>query len=331
MIPMPINPDALVWSFGFGSNMDIASVRSKKGIDVLDFTAGYVEDWYLAFPVGGMDLVEPAYACAYPYTGPGPARRLHGVAFCAMQAEMDKLDAQEGAYRKMIVTVHPYDSDAHQPITAWIYTGRPGRPMGLPSRRYLNVLLKGCREQGLDAEYIDELAKHPVYVSSTETLSKRARCLALDPKKLPSITVAQLKMLHENGSSQQPRECFVSLLGYVLRVPSLAMRSHGGRDISNRMLRHVRGLALDVNDDGGRPPYPRLPSTQGAPTSPESESVDIRYREYDHDKPNVLTCDEFEYICQWLDNYFVAKLDGDVSGVVGFLAEWRQQSEGERS
>lgn len=44
--------DELIWSFGYGSNMDVASVESKKNIKVLgelDFSESYGASWHVLY------------------------------------------------------------------------------------------------------------------------------------------------------------------------------------------------------------------------------------------------------------------------------------------
>lgn len=41
--------DASVWTFGFGSNMNVGLLRSKKGHVVLDHAPAIVKSWRLNF------------------------------------------------------------------------------------------------------------------------------------------------------------------------------------------------------------------------------------------------------------------------------------------
>ena len=91
---------------------------------------------------------------------------------------------------------------------------------------------------------------------------------------------------------------FISILGYVLKVPKKDsfFDSHRGRDITARQLRHLRGVQADMgeNDDKGRPPYPN---------------------------EKTMDPDEYDYLWQWLDYYTIAKLKEDYTKVVGFIVE----------
>ena len=79
------------------------------------------------------------------------------------------------------------------------------------------------------------------------------------------------------------------------------MKDHIGRDITARQIRYLKGEPTDPDDetnDRGRPPYP------------------------DVDK---LPEEEREQCWRWLDHYLNGDCKGDVSCVVGFLAEWDQK------
>lgn len=122
-----------------------------------------------------------------------------------------------------------------------------------------------------------------------------------DPSTLPPITVAALAASKEEPTPDPGDLWSVCILGYVLHVPrsKVPMNSHRGRDITARMSRQARGISLDTNDDMGRPPY-RLPAHMAA--------------------------EEAEHVRRWLDTY----LDRvGLEGIVGFLAEYRAQSESE--
>jgi hypothetical protein len=71
-----------VWTFGFGSNMNVALLRSKKGLGVLDSAAGAVAGWHLSFKHPGMGCVEPSWAAALRATPEDVAAgesTIHGV------------------------------------------------------------------------------------------------------------------------------------------------------------------------------------------------------------------------------------------------------------
>lgn len=78
----------VVWSFGFGSNMDVEALRTKKGLNVVAHTAAVLKGWRVAFTTKG-PLVEPAFANAARGKG---SDEIHGVAFSIPEDDVEKLD-----------------------------------------------------------------------------------------------------------------------------------------------------------------------------------------------------------------------------------------------
>jgi hypothetical protein len=63
------------WSFGIGSNMNVALVESKKRLKVVEHAAGLVKDWRVGFNTGGIAFVDPSFANACK----APGEEIHGV------------------------------------------------------------------------------------------------------------------------------------------------------------------------------------------------------------------------------------------------------------
>ena len=53
-----------VWSFGFGSNMDVDALRRRKKVNVIRYTAAVLPKWKIAFSLPGLPYVEPGFALA---------------------------------------------------------------------------------------------------------------------------------------------------------------------------------------------------------------------------------------------------------------------------
>ena len=91
-----------VTTFGFGSNMNIALLRSKKGMRVLEHTPAVLRGWRLSFQRPALALVEPSFADARPGA---PEDEIHGVAVRLPAADYARLAAQESSYADPTVTV----------------------------------------------------------------------------------------------------------------------------------------------------------------------------------------------------------------------------------
>lgn len=261
-----------VWSFGFGSNMNVEFVRRRKGLEVLASAPAVVPGWRLSFALRGLPRVEPAWATAVR----GAERdELHGVALMLSREAAARLDRQESGYTRAPVTIRAYDGRV---LAGYLYTSAVPlceREVAC-SRRYRELLVSGAAAAGLDAAYVRSLATLPVYEPSARTRARRA---ALPPPEaLPPCAAAELAASVGVGAC-----ALTAVLGYVLRVPlhALASSSHEGRDITACRARYFRGLpAGGADDDSAALPLARPLARMGA-----------------HER---------EYVCHWLDYYLAA-------------------------
>jgi hypothetical protein len=299
--PQPANAADDVWTFGFGSNMNIELLRSKKGMNVLDFAPAVVTGWRLSFQKPAFALVEPSFADARPSAERGD--EIHGVVVRLPPADYARLAAQESAYDDAAVTAVTYDGRA---IAARLFTMRSppaADAADIPcSLRYLRVLVSGAREAGLREDYVARLAARPTYAATPETLARRAAALAVPPASLPPISVAELAAAWapapRGGAAADAETARVAVAGFVFELPRARtpFAAHRGRDITARAGRQWRGEPLDADDDWGRPPFVVLAAR------PEEER-------------------------EFILNYFDAYVERSGGKVVGFLTEYREALE----
>jgi hypothetical protein len=93
-------------------------------------------------------------------------RRAHGVLYEVTPAQLAALSANEVGYRLAEVAVRPYGAAAAAaPLLAAAFLSSPWlrlrRPVA-PPRRYRDLIVRGARERGLDADYVDWLEALPV-------------------------------------------------------------------------------------------------------------------------------------------------------------------------
>jgi hypothetical protein len=285
-----------MWSFGFGSNMNVANVEKKKGHKVLASAAGVVHGWKMNFNLRGMAYVEPAFANAMPGN---TDENIHGVAILLSAADVTKLTNQERGYQKEWVRVHCYDGRL---INAFIFTRTVAgdRPFLLedeqtPSVRYLNLLINGATSAGLNSAYIERLKTTKTWTPDIALIKKRRNLP--NPTDLPVMTVNELFTTRSNSSGENPtcEYAFTAIYGYVLRLPrkKIFFSSHHGRDLTARFSRHFNGISMDNNDDMGKPPFLKL---------------------------KELASPEAEYIMMWFD-YYLAK----DPKIVGYIEEFLTQ------
>jgi sulfite reductase (NADPH) flavoprotein alpha-component len=147
--------------FGYGSNMNITSLRAK-GVDPLRSQRARLPNWRLRFNVqhffrheGGVGNIEPSE---------NPADYVLGLLHECPDEALANLDAVEACgigYDRIQVDV---DTDGEQ-VSAYTYVGMPAfiNDSCLPSRRYLNILLAGARRAGLDPDYVRKLETQPLH------------------------------------------------------------------------------------------------------------------------------------------------------------------------
>ncbi|MFP4251399.1 MAG: gamma-glutamylcyclotransferase family protein [Guyparkeria sp.] len=146
--------------FGFGSNLDITSLRAK-GVHPTRSRSATLPGWRLTFNVrhffdheGGVGNIVPS---------DDPDARVLGVLHDCPDEALPALDEAEACgvgYDRIEVVVQTPDG----PATAFAYTGRPAflDDDCLPSRRYLNILIRGARRARLDPDYVAALERQPV-------------------------------------------------------------------------------------------------------------------------------------------------------------------------
>ncbi len=147
--------------FGFGSNLNITSLRAK-GVEPLAARRAILKGWRLRFNVqhffrheGGVGNIERT---------DGMGDRVLGVLYDCPDESLPSLDAMEACghgYERISVEV---EADGER-VSALTYIGMPEfiDDSCRPSRRYLNIVVDGACQAGLDPEYIRELEAQPVH------------------------------------------------------------------------------------------------------------------------------------------------------------------------
>jgi len=168
--------------FGYGSNMNLTSLRAK-GIEPLASKRAVLRGWRLRFNVqhffrheGGVGNIEPSES---------PGDQVLGVLHECPDVALAALDAMEAyghGYDRITVEVAAEVETAMgiemgtemgskglegvEVVPAFTYVGMPQfiDDECLPSRRYLNIVVEGARRSGLASDYVEALATHPIHV-----------------------------------------------------------------------------------------------------------------------------------------------------------------------
>jgi sulfite reductase (NADPH) flavoprotein alpha-component len=148
--------------FGYGSNMNQISLRAK-GVEPISSKRAVLKGWRLCFNVqhffrheGGVGNIQPSTA----------GDQVYGLLYDCPDESLEPLDATEACgygYHRTTVTVET----SGEMVSAYTYVGMPDfiDDNCLPSRRYLNILIKGARQAGLNPEFILALSRQPVHQS----------------------------------------------------------------------------------------------------------------------------------------------------------------------
>lgn len=236
---MNYDPSDKVWKFGYGSNMSPTFMKEKKNLELFVCKPAVLKGYKLIFSEA-LKYTEPAFADLIKSNEKDV--EVHGVLSLMSSKSAKNLDKQEVGYNITKTEVICYDGEK---ILAEVYTCKSENPVfGPPSKRYMNILIKGAIEVGLKDFYIENLKKVEYYVPSKETLEKRK---LLPPyEKLTPISLNELKLY--NGKDK--KEKWTSVMGYVFRcAKGWTFDSWIGRDVTLRNLYHFQGISLDLNDD----------------------------------------------------------------------------------
>jgi len=212
-----------VWYFGYGANMNVKNLEEQKKVSVIESAPAVLKGYRMAFTFKGFHLVEPGFAGLLL----SPGSEVHGLAVYMDKESADILDKSEGhhnssfGYGKELVSFKTYDG---RDLEGFIFIGRdPNAKEYLPSKRYLNLVISGAKEAGLDDEYIKKLESQPTYTPSEATL--KARELRPKPEDLPVITFDELSK----------NDNWTSCLGYVCKTEG-KFPPHRGKEVTSSNL-----------------------------------------------------------------------------------------------
>jgi sulfite reductase alpha subunit-like flavoprotein/cytochrome b involved in lipid metabolism/gamma-glutamylcyclotransferase (GGCT)/AIG2-like uncharacterized protein YtfP len=146
----------MFYYFGYGSNLSGPSLRAK-GVVPASAEPAVLSGWRLTFDIPNFFAIEGGTG----NVSVSPDDSVHGVLYGCQDHELARLDELEAlgvAYRRTKMTVRTYSG---RDAEAYVYVGLPEvTSKGLsPSRRYLNILIRGAEDMQLSPEYIDRLRR----------------------------------------------------------------------------------------------------------------------------------------------------------------------------
>lgn len=159
------------WYFAYGSNMQQATFRGRRGIDVRQALTARLPGWRIVFDKPPLLPVRESYANIVA----DAAGEVHGVLYEILESELDHLDLSEGVrignYRRIGVPVR-IDSTGEM-RDAFTLVSERHDPSLRPSTRYVALLVEGATEHGLPAAWIDRLRAEPADPETPEAAELR--------------------------------------------------------------------------------------------------------------------------------------------------------------
>lgn len=154
------------WYFAYGSNMQTATFRGRRGITYHRAVPACVRGWRLVFDKPGLLRVGESYANVVP-DGTG---EVLGVLYEIDEADLAHIDLTEGVlignYRRVAVDAQPLSPLVAGTIAAFTLTSERRDPSMQPSQRYMALLVEGAVEHGLPDAYVDFLRAVPACIES---------------------------------------------------------------------------------------------------------------------------------------------------------------------
>jgi hypothetical protein len=163
---------ARVWYFAYGSNMQGATLRGRRGITWARALPARVPGW--RFVCDKPPLV-PMMGESFANLVREGGAEVFGVLFELEAGDLAHVELTEGVvignYRRIEVVAEPLDGTT--PVTAATLVTDLRDPGLAPSERYRALLIEGAREHGLPAEWIAFLEGLPARPETPEAARLR--------------------------------------------------------------------------------------------------------------------------------------------------------------
>ena len=159
--------------FAYGSNMCSEVMTSLRKVKPISARPAMLENYRLKFDIPGAPFIEPSWAsvekCDNDGGGNNQQQQVHGVLYELTEEDFTLVCQTEGvpfAYILQACQVRPYPISSNKEtmkdtegaftlVTSPLLPRR--RNAAAPSQSYLNVLIRGAEEFGLEEDYIQKL------------------------------------------------------------------------------------------------------------------------------------------------------------------------------
>lgn len=153
------------WYFAYGSNMQTATFRGRRGIAFARALPARAPGWRLVLDKPPLLPIGESYANIVPDTG----SEVFGVAYEVSVDALQTIDLTEGVlignYQRRPIPVVRLAGDSG-PLEAFTLTSDRHDAGLYPSTRYMALLIEGAIEHGLPDQYVDFLRGIPSHAPS---------------------------------------------------------------------------------------------------------------------------------------------------------------------
>jgi len=162
-----------VWYFAYGSNLQVATLRGRRGVDYQRAVPVRARGWRLVFDKPPLlragtsvaNIVEDA------------AAEVLGVAFAISHDDHAHVELTEGVgfgnYRRVELAVEPLTPTHEPPALALSLSSDRRDPALQPSTRYMALVIEGALEHGLPEAHVELLRRVPACEESTAVAALR--------------------------------------------------------------------------------------------------------------------------------------------------------------
>ena len=163
----------MLWYFAYGSNMQSATLRGRRGIGFQRAVAGRLHGWRLVLDKPPLVSIGQSFANIIRDT----TAEVLGVLYEISEADLAHLDVTEGVplgnYQRIEIAVQPLSDGHDATLNAFTLTSDHRDPVLQPSSRYMGLLIDGALEHGLPAEYVAFLRTVPARPETAEAAQFR--------------------------------------------------------------------------------------------------------------------------------------------------------------
>jgi hypothetical protein len=160
------------WYFAYGSNMQSATLRGRRGIDYARALPARVPGWRLVFDKPPLFSQRRGFANIVA----DPLAAVLGVAFELTPEQLEHVELTEGVmignYAAVDVEAWPLAGGAC--VMARSLSAAARAPGLLPSTRYMQLIVEGAIEHGLPADYVEALRAVPAQEEDAAERAARA-------------------------------------------------------------------------------------------------------------------------------------------------------------